>query len=394
MDRAPFEGMSFAEALSRRKFLTRAGVGASLMAAGPLLAACGSDDAGSSSGGSATATAPTRAEIGGDFDLYTWEGFDAPDATKAWRKAHGVTVKASYVGAQDDVQTRIKSPTGAGIDMSTVNQSYIDYYNDLGILTPITVDEVPALGNLFPEFDRAPWKADDGSFLAIPFSFGANALAYSPERLKFRNPDSWDVLFDPSLKNRVAVWDDAYFSMQLAAIIQGFDPDRLTHAELDTIKDWLAQLRPQVKVFAPSVGDFISVLASGEVDAVYNAWTATEIFIEGAPAKVVIPREGALGWLDSMFIPPKADNRATALGWAQTLMEGEVAARAQDALGGGVTVPSVVPLLSPPIRRLFPYDDLAGLFDQLGLPRGFPRGESEYVTADEVVAAWQEFKAS
>lgn len=369
--------------VSRRDFLARAGAGAGLFAASSLLAACGggSNGASGASGGG---------KVGGTLDLYTWEGYDGPDFIAPWKRQNGVTLKTGYIGSQDDVTTRLKTPAGAGTDVSYAVQWYVDYYRQLGLLTPITVEDVPALGDLFPEFDQAPYKNEDGTFNSVPHNFGWNGLAYAPARVT-ADTGSWDVLFDPTLKGRVGAWDEPIAQIQLAAYLNGFDPDRLTHEELDEVKAWWGRLRPQIKAFPTSTGDIFSMLSSGDVDVAFPAWNATSLFARGA--KSTIPREGAIGWVDALFIPPDADNRATALAWCQLLLEGEVAAKIYDSVAGGATARSVVPLLEARTRKLFPYDDLQRLFGRLWRPRGFPREQGEYVTADEAVAAWQEIKA-
>lgn len=370
--------------IDRRGFLAGLGAGAGVLAAGSLLAACGG---GSSSGTASTAGAGT---VGGTLDLYTWEGYDGPDFVNAWKRATGVTLKTGYIGSQDDVTTRLKTPAGAGTDVSYVVQWYVDYYRQLGLLTPITVDEVPALGDLFPEFDQAPYKNEDGTFNSVPHNFGWNGLAYAPARVK-ADTSSWEVLFDPSLKGRIGAWDEPIAQIQLAAYLNDFDPDRLTHDQLDEVKAWWGRLRPQIKAFPTSTGDIFSMLSSGDVDVAFPAWNATSLFARGAES--IIPSEGAIGWLDALFIPPDADNRAAALAWCQLLLEGEAAAKIYDSLSGGATTRSVVRLLDARTRRLFPYDDLQSVFSRLWQPLGFPREQGEYVTADEAVAAWQEIKA-
>ena len=373
-----------AGAIDRRRFLARAGAGAGLLAAGSLLAACGESGTASSGVGAGT--------VGGTLDMYTWEGYDGPDFVGAWKKANSVTVKAGFIGSQDDVTTRLKTPAGAGTDLSYVVQWYVDYYKQLGLLSPITVAELPALANLFPAFDKAPYKNADGTFNSVPHNFGWNGLAYAPDRVKVADPETWEMLFDPSLKGRIGAWDEPLGQIQLAAFINGFNPDELTHAELDEIKDWWRRLRPQIKAFPTSTGDIFSLLSNGEVDVAFPAWNATSLFAKGATS--IIPREGAVGWLDAMFIPPDADNRATALAWCQLMLEGNVAAKVYNSVAGGATTSKVVPLLDAKTRKLFPYDNLQKLFSTLWQPRGFARGESEFVTADDAVAAWQEIKAS
>lgn len=369
--------------MDRRSFLARAGVGAGALTAGSLLAACGSDQAGAG-------TAAAGGKVGGTLDLYVWEGYDGPDFVGPWKKKHDVTLKTGYIGSQDDVTTRLKTPAGAGTDASYVVQWYVEYYKQLGLLSPITVDEVPALDHLFPVFDRAPYKNSDGTFNCVPHNFGWNGLAYAPARVH-ADPTTWNVLFDPSLKGRIGAWDEPIAQIQVGSYVNGFDPDRLTHDQLDEVKAWWKRLHPQIKVYPTSTGDIFSLLSSGDIDVAFPSWNATELFARGA--KAIIPREGATAWLDALFIPPNADNRATALAWAQLMLEGRVAAKIYDSVAGGATTSTVVPLLDARTRELFPYDDLDSLYSRLWQPRGFPRSGSEFVTADEAVAAWQEIKA-
>ena len=376
---APRSPASIHAPVNRRRFLACAGAGAGIFAASALLTACGD---------SSTAAADGR--VGGTLDLYTWEGYDGPDFIAAWERANGVTVKSGYIGSQDDVTTRLKTPAGAGTDVSYAVQWYVDYYRQLGLLTPITVREVPALADLFPEFNQAPYKNGDGTFSAIPHNFGWNGLAYAPARVR-AEPRSWNVLFDESLAGRIGAWDEPIAQIQLASYLNGFDPDRLTHEQLDEVKAWWARLRPRIKAFPTSTGDIFSMLSSGDVDVAFPAWNATSLFARGAES--IIPEEGAIGWVDALFVPPDADNRATALAWCQLLLEGKVAARIYDSVAGGATTRSVVPLLDARASRLFPYDDLQRLFARLWQPRGFPREKGDLVTADEAVAAWQEIKA-
>jgi spermidine/putrescine-binding protein len=116
---------------------------------------------------------------------------------------------------------------------------------------------------------------------------------------------------------------------------------------------------------------------------------------KGATAKTAVPAGGALGFCDAAFIPPKADNRATALAWSEQLISGKVAAQACNDLFGGTTNPAVVPLLTPEIRNLVPYNDINNFVGKkIVLPNGMPRSGTQYVTDAECVKAWEQIKAA
>lgn len=383
--------------LSRRALLSRTSAAAALLAAGPVLAACGgSDSTTSASGGDTTAAA--GGEVGGELDLFVWQGYDAPvPARKAWAKQNGVDVKTSYISAQADILPKLKSPAAEGIDVSFASPFQMEVFKEAEILTPITEEEVPNLANLFPEFAQDIYKNDEGEYLAVPFNFGYNGMVWNAEALG--DPNSWDVLTDPELKGRIGLWDDSVTTMQFAAVIHGFDPQTVTPEQFDVIKAWLSELRPQIKLFAPSLGDYMTALSNGDIDMVPNGWNATNVFVEGnKDIRTKIPTggklKGALGWVDCMTIPYKADNRATAAEWINMLISGDkVSVETYEGVAGGVTCENVPPKLGKETRELFPYDDLDKLFSEAPIALEYPQESDEYVNFEESVEAYEDFKA-
>jgi spermidine/putrescine-binding protein len=369
----------------RRKLLQRAGLTLGALGAGGLLSACGGNASSGASSG----------KLGGQLDMYTWEGYDLPKEMAAWKKQHGVTVKSSYIGVASDPESKIKSPAGRGIDLSVANQAFLGYWSQLGILSKITEEEVPTLAKMYPAFQKAPWRNEDGTYNSVPWNWGVLGLTYAPDRID--EPKTWDVMFDPAMKGRVAAFDDGKQNVQLAAVILGYDPTQLTQPQLEEIKKWLVRLVKQLKTFTPTTGDQVSLLASGEVDLVFLGWIGIDALIKdkGGKAKTVVPQGGALGYCDSLFIPPTADNRTTALAWCEESLKGKVAAQAANALYAGVPNPEVVPLLDPQVQKIVPYDNVEKFIsDEIVLPLGYPVKSDKFVTGDQALKAWEEVKAA
>jgi spermidine/putrescine-binding protein len=267
-------------------------------------------------------------------------------------------------------------------------------------LTEVTVEEVPTLAKLFPRFQEFPYKNENETFNGVPWTWGFLGLTYSPERVE-AEPESWEILLEPTYKDRVAVLDDAQNNIALAAVILGLNPDRLTQEEMAEVKEFLTQIVTQSKTLAASYGDFTSLMAAGEVDLIFLGWIGIDFFIEGAEAKTIVPNRGpnglpgrSLAFSDLLIIPPDADNRTAALAFGEQVIKGKTAADAASFLGAGVTNPEVVPLLDEKTRNLFPFDDLDSFFERVVLNLGFPRGESEFVTFEQTLKEWDDIKSA
>ena len=92
-----------------------------------------------------------------------------------------------------------------------------------------------------------------------------------------------------------------------ASLAVGIDPDTMTTDQLNgPITDWLMKMKGQIRALAPSIGDQISLLASGDVDYMVCGLTFmdAETAKKGVTTKTIVPSEGAIGWADTTFITP------------------------------------------------------------------------------------------
>jgi spermidine/putrescine-binding protein len=270
-------------------------------------------------------------------------------------------------------------------------------YKNLGLILPMTVDQVPGLAGLLPAFQVDPWKNADGTYNGAPWTWGFSGLTYRTDRVP--EPQSWQDILDPKYQGRVSTVDGALNNVALASIAVGIDPDTLTTDQLNgEVKDWLLQLRGQIRALATSIGDQISLLVSGDVDymVVGLAFMDAETKKKGVSTKTIVPSEGAIGWADTAFIPPTAPDKQNAFAWVNHVLDPEQNAEANSAFLQGPGVAAAIPLLTPEAKAQYPYDDIDNyLSNALTFNRGFPREpDGDRATYDQVIQTWEEVKGS
>ena len=212
-------------------------------------------------------------------------------------------------------------------------------------------------------------------------------------------PASWHDILDPKYKGRVSTVDGALNNVALGSLAVGIDPDTLTTAQLNAeVKDYLVQLRGQIRALAPSIGDQISLLVSGDVDYMVVGLTFmdAETAAKGVSTKTVVPSEGAIGWADSAFVPPTAPDPQNALAWIDHVLDPTQNAKANNSFLQGPGVAASIPMLDKAVTDLYPFDDINNyLSNVLTFNRGFPREpDGDRATYDQVVQLWEEVKAS
>jgi spermidine/putrescine transport system substrate-binding protein len=383
---------------TRRQFLRRAGVATVVVGAGPtLIAACGGDDgATKTAASSGPSKAPTAS---GRLDFISWEGYDLPDVMKAWEADHNVTLKATYIANQDEVQTKLKASGGSGgYDITTYFQGYRPLYSELGILEPIDEQKVPNLKRLFPYFatdEGGFWKEQDGTRIAVPWTWGSVGITYDTRRVKSA-PPSWYDLLDAKYKGRVAMIDDPVGCLMLTAHLLGLDPAKIKKDDLSKVTDLLNKVAAQSTGVSPTYGDMTTKLTSGDADLCWQGWAAINSFAADAgvdTVKTEMPKEGSYSFCDAWGLPKGSDNADTSLAWMNETLDPLVNARAAEALVGGVTVDGAVEHLNKATAALYPYQDLDGLLERAPLYNNPPVESDEFVTLEEWLKTWQEIKA-
>jgi spermidine/putrescine transport system substrate-binding protein len=375
----------------RRSFLRKMGLVAAALPAAKLLAACGEDEE------LAVGNGVDPDEIGGEIDFLSWEGYDLLEETAEWREQHGITINSSYIGANEDIHTRILSPGGDGIDLITYADGYGDQYRELEVVTSIDPDEIPNLEHMMSVFRDSRWfRNEDGTYAGIPFTWGGMGMNYRPDLLD-TVPERWTDLLEPEFEGRVAMVDDMKGNVVLGARMLGYDPERLTQAQLEEVRDILIQMKRQAVAISPGFGDVTNLLVAGEASVVFMGWAAVNSWAEqeGVELGFLIPEEGSLTFVDAYAIPPTADNRETALAFINQALEPSVQVQQAQALSAGVVRDDVIDDLPPDIRDMYPYDDIDSFFEIAPLYAMPPQDrEGDYVNFEDWVQMWQSVQAA
>lgn len=383
--------------MCRRELFRLAGGGALTLSAGGLLAACGSS---SSSASSSKAVAPTG-KVGGKLTVFTWQGYDLTKPLAPWRVKNHIQQTVKFLNNQFDVASILRSPAGKAYDSSSANQAYTHLFQSLGIMEPLSVADVPSLGQMFPFFRDSPiWKWSPGSanYNSAPWTWGAIGVNYIEGQVP--KPDSWNVLIDPANKGRVGTLDDPYNNVSIAAIANGIDLTNVTKADLNgPIKSWLMKMKANLKTISPNLGDQLTLLTNKQVD--YMSVGLSE-FVPQATAQgahdvgFVVPKEGGFGFCDAAFVTPWAPDKRNAFAFLEALLGGPTAAIAANNLMQGVAVPSVVPLLTKEVRGLYPYDNLQDYISKsLKFEVNYtPKAGQNIVSFNDLNTLWSNIKAS
>jgi len=183
-----------------------------------------------------------------------------------------------------------------------------------------------------------PLVRANGNVYGVPFTWGPNPLLYDTTAFP-AVPESWNVMWDPKLKDKISVWDDLS-TLYMAAQVLGYDkPDpnhmyNLSDDELDKVKTKLLALKPNIRKIWSTGGELTNLFQNHEVVAAMG-WPLMTNQLRKAnfPVGETIPKENTTGWIDHLMITAASENKDLAYKFLEYMVEAQTQKKVTDVTG-------------------------------------------------------------
>jgi len=212
-------------------------------------------------------SASSFAAIAGELHVLNWKGYgaDEPWAIANFEKMTGDKVINDFFNSEQEMLTKIRTNPGL-YDVVMINAAFNDQAMGEKLIQPIDVSKIANYADIAKEKAGSPMLNHDGKVYGVPWTWGLTALAINDIK------------------------------------------------DMDAVKAKLTSLMPQIRTFWSSENDWNQMVASNQID-VGTYWSGSADRAKThfhLPVSLVIPKEGAVAWLDSWSIPVGAKNVAGA----------------------------------------------------------------------------------
>lgn len=372
----------------------------SLIASALLLAACSQSPEPPATAAAPAADAPAQGEK--VVYVYNWSDYIAEDTIANFEAETGIKVVYDVYDNNEMLEAKLMAGA-SGYDLVFPSaRPFAQRHIQAGVYAPLDKSKLSNLGNLDADLLQGLQDVDPGNAHALPYMWGTTGLGINVAKVKEvlgedAPLDSWSLLFDPANAEKLAacgisVLDDEQEAFAAALIWKGMDANALTGAETEAVTDAFAAIRPHIRYFNSS--KYIDDLANGDLclamgysGDVFLAGDRAEESGNGVEIQYIIPKEGAVRWVDLMAIPKDAPHAGNAHALMDYLLKPEVAAGITNYVAYASPNTAATPLVDPEISSdpgvYPPADVLAKLVDPVTLP---PE------TTRERVRAWTTIK--
>ena len=243
------------------------------------------------------------------INVYAWSDSIDPALVQKFEKQTGVHVNIGSYQSNAALLTKLQAGS-TGYDVVMPSQNFVKIMIDQGLIENIHADKMPAYKNI-----KAKWRGrwwDPKNEYSIPFAYGTSGFAVN--RSLYKGPiNSWADFFKPaaSLKGKIGSMGAPDEVVAAAEIYLGIPFCSDKPEQMKKVLDLLEAQKPYVASY--SSDNIANQLVSGQV--AMHFWWAGETMKarrSGAPVQYAQPKEGLVGWLDSLVVPKGAPDVADA----------------------------------------------------------------------------------
>ena len=331
---------------------------------------------------------PVRAAAADTPTLFQWEEYIVPPFLAEYRQAYGEAPKTAIFADEDEAFAKMR----AGFKPDVMGPCYYEFprWQEAGLLQPIDTTKLKNWNKISPALRNLPGiAAGPGKVWFVPHYWGNTSVTYRTDLApEYVGHESWNILFDPKYKGRVAVLEGVDDTVPFIARMIGVDAYTMSPADWQLVQAKLRALVKQLRFVASDDTSLAQGLASGELVAAMS-WRVTYKTLKEQGTKVAFmnPPGGMFTFVCGLTMHRGAKNYAKAL----ALIDSSISDPASDYM--------IKKVGDSPANGVALAKEPDSIFQALGIPRdvdNFLKNgifQRRLKNKDQIVNTWTEIRA-
>ncbi len=241
-----------------------------------------------------------------ELHLYNWTDYTSPDLIAKFEKETGIKVIEDTYDSNETLLAKLQSGA-TGYDVAFPSQHFVEIMAKEGLLQKVDIKSMPNYKNVDPKFKNPSW--DPNQEYSVPWHWGSASVQYRSD-LYDGKLESLKEFFEPSdkVKGRLQVFKTPDEVLNMANLYLGlpFCSEDPQHAK--QVLELFKKQKPSVLLYSSE--NMTDRLANGET-VMANGWNGDTFKgrMDVNPNIVyAYPKEGIIGWFDSIVVPKGAKN--------------------------------------------------------------------------------------
>jgi putative spermidine/putrescine transport system substrate-binding protein len=273
--------------------------------------------------------------------VLAWPGYADPEVATLFEQRFSVDVEVTIVSSDDDLWYKINT---GNFDVFAVNTAELQRYIERNLAISIDIGNISNHKNQLPRFQNPaeiPGLIRNDKLYAIPYTYSEMGLIYNRATVK-AIPTSMADMWDSDYRGRVLAFNASNHNFSVVGLLMGVqNPFHMNDSELVQAAKQLVSLRRNVLTFYATAEEAATLFSKYDIALIFGNYGSQQLKAlreAGADIGYIIPREGALAWLDCWAITSEASNRKLAEHWIDFMLENGISQHLTDKHGLANTV--------------------------------------------------------
>lgn len=287
----------------------------------------------------------------GEVNWFTWEDYAPQPLLDKFTAETGIKVNVTTFSSNEDCLNKLKAAGGgAGWDITSPSVAWVGAHVESGNLGALDPNKIANISNIFPSMmDNAKSLGAEqgGSWFALPYDWGTEALAYNTEMLQLEyGKASFGDLWSEETRGKMlcrqrsimlgtGLWMEREGKLPEGTMRAAYDDEAAFDLGYGTAAEYvIANKAAQIVNWWKGTADTQSGFEQDGA-IIGQTWDGPifQLKNEGRPYNYLAPVEGALMWIDTIALTAAATNAEQAYAFMNWSFQAEVGGVVSDHTG-------------------------------------------------------------
>ena len=253
-----------------------------------------------------------------------WSDYLPSDFLDEFEAETGIVVNHTKIGSNEEILEKMKSGSGAGVDLCAPTNNRAPQWIELGLLQPFDLSRIGNIANVNPAMLRI--GHDDWSFESkgphwLPHIWGTEGIGWRTDLWSpLDGSPSYGNIWDPEVRGKTMIrphsgmlgaglFLETNGTLEPGDVRRAYESEDAMRPVWDRITEFCIENKSQIKLFWNDAESQKNGFIDQEV-ALGQTWDGPPLALKtaGEPVTYQAPREGALAWIDGMAVSAAAEN--------------------------------------------------------------------------------------
>ncbi|MAZ78266.1 MAG: spermidine/putrescine ABC transporter substrate-binding protein [Legionellaceae bacterium] len=259
-------------------------------------------------------------------NIFNWGQYIPADVLNQFTKETGIKVNYTTYDSDDDLYAKLKINPHGGYDVIFPSSYYVERMAQEGMLHKLSHEKLPNTKYLNPKLLSQSY--DPNNQYDFPFAWGTVGIVVNDRFINPRSISRWKDLWSTRFRDRLLLADDVrdIFSVALRAL--GYSINTRHPVQIQQAYVKLRHLLPNAKLFDANSAQQVYCDDDAYVGVSENG-DANEAHTCNPHIRYIYPKDGPIGWMDSVSIPKYAPHLSNAYRFINFIYRPDVGAKIQ-----------------------------------------------------------------